>query len=70
MQPLLGYLLDLGWDGVIKDGVPFYSTADYRQAMISFPITLLLAFVLLFFLKEKRHKPEKEASVKMVIGQD
>jgi len=56
IQPLLGTLLDMGWDQVMKDGAPLYSTADYRQAMVSFPATLLLAFTLLFFLKVRSAK--------------
>jgi len=67
IQPLLGFLLDAGWDGAIRNGVPFYSTADYRQAMICFPATLLVAFILLFFLKEKKH--DKEGTSK-VVGLD
>jgi len=67
IQPLLGFFLDMGWDGVIKDGVPFYSAADYRQAMIAFPITLLLALFLLLFLRERSHRKEKVAKI---IGLD
>jgi len=67
IQPLLGYFLDLGWDGVMKNGVPFYSVTDYRQAMISFPATLLLALILLFFLGEKKHRKEETSKI---IGLD
>lgn len=67
IQPLLGFFLDMGWNGIIKDGVPFYSAADYRQAMITFPITLLFALFLLLFLKERSHRKEKVAKI---IGLD
>ncbi|WP_420420674.1 MFS transporter [Simkania sp.] len=67
IQPLLGYFLDLSWDGVIKNGVPFYSSNDYKQAMVTFPITLLLALFLLLFLKERKHTKEKIAKM---IGLD
>lgn len=63
IQPFLGYLLDLGWDGTMKNGVPFYSIEDYRQAMVSFPATLLLAFILLFFLSEKKYEKEKTTNM-------
>lgn len=69
MQPLLGVLLDLRWGGEMQDGIPIYSLADYHFAMISFPITLILAFVLLFFLKEKRHEPDKTFWSR-IIGMD
>jgi hypothetical protein len=69
MQPLLGVLLDLRWSGAMKDGIPIYSLDDYHYAMLSFPITILLAFFLLFFLKEKKHDPDKIFWNK-VIGMD
>ena len=63
IQPLLGYLLDVGWGGTFQNGVPFYSAADYRQAMVAFPITLLLALLLLLFLREKSLRKEKVAKI-------
>ncbi|MEM7175317.1 MAG: MFS transporter [Chlamydiota bacterium] len=58
MQPLMGWLLDLRWAGIMKNGVPVYGVADYRFAMISFPVTLVFSFLLLLLLKEG--KPIKE----------
>lgn len=69
MQPLLGVLLDLRWSGAMKNGVPLYSLSDYHFAMLSFPITLLLAFILLFFLKEKEKKKDK-TFWNRIIGMD
>ena len=69
MQPLLGVLLDLRWSGAMKDGIPIYSLEDYHYAMFSFPITILLAFFLLFFLKEKKHEPDNTFWSK-IIGMD
>ena len=54
VQPLLGFFLDMEWDGLIIEGLPFYSTAVYRKAMTLFPCALFLAFILLFFLKEEK----------------
>ena len=50
IQPFFGFLLDRGSEGIIKEGIHFYSTANYEQAMMSFPIALLMAFLLLLFL--------------------
>lgn len=69
MQPLLGVLLDLRWTGEVREGIPIYSLPDYHFAMISFPITLILAFILLFFLKEKKPEPEN-TFFSRVIGMD
>ncbi|WP_194848299.1 MFS transporter [Candidatus Neptunochlamydia vexilliferae] len=69
MQPLLGILLDSKWDGAMREGIPFYSIADYHFAMVSFPITLILAFVLLLFLKETKHEPDA-ATWSKISGMD
>jgi len=52
-QPLLGYLLDLAWDGqVTAQGVRYYSAAVYQVAMTAIPISLFLAWVVLYFIRE------------------
>ena len=68
IQPLIGVFLDLGWDGLVQEGIPIYSVHNYHLAMLSFPIALLLAFILLFFLKE-RQKVHKEVFSE-VVGMD
>lgn len=55
VQPLVGFLLDLNWDGTKQDGIPFYKTVDYQIALSCLPIALVLGFLLLFFIKEKKH---------------
>ena len=69
MQPLLGILLDMRWTGAMQDGIPVYSLENYHFAMLSFPLTLVLAFLLLFFLKEKKRDQDKD-SWSCVIGMD
>lgn len=50
---LLGYILDSVWDGLISaDGIPIYSVNDYQQALLVIPICMLVAFVLLLFVRE------------------
>ena len=34
-QPLIGWLLDLGWDGTVENGVRVYSPENYRMAMLA-----------------------------------
>jgi len=56
IQPLIGVFLDLGWNGPLQNEVRIYSLYNYHIAMLTFPITLFLALVLLLFLKEgKKH---------------
>ena len=67
MQPFFGLLLDWNWAGQLKDGIPLYTIENYRQAMISFPITLILSCILLFFLNEKK---AIKSQITEVIGLD
>ena len=56
IQTLVGILLDLNWTGDMLHGVRSYTLDNYRFALTLFPITMALAFVFTFFIKEK-HKP-------------
>jgi MFS family permease len=53
IQPLIGFFLDFSWSGTLKDGIRVYSTHDYQIALTALPISLLIAFLLTFFIKEK-----------------
>ena len=69
MQPLLGVILDMNWDGAMRNGIPVYSVKYYHVAVLSFPITLVAAFVLLLFLKEKKAGKD-ETFWSRIIGMD
>lgn len=52
-QPLLGIIIDLAWDGVVNaDGTPMYSIGDYQQAMVTIPICMMIAWIIMRFVKE------------------
>lgn len=51
-QPLIGYLLDLGWDGSTDAGARIYSAETYRDALSCLVAFLGLALVLSLLLKE------------------
>jgi len=53
-QPIIGQFLDLGWDGVMKHGVRYYSVADFHMAFLLFSGYLLLAFIIALFIKDSR----------------
>ncbi len=55
-QPLVGFLLDSNWDGSLIDGIRVYSLSDYQIALSCLPMTLILAFILMFFVKESSFK--------------
>jgi MFS family permease len=53
-EPAIGKILDLGWDGTILNGVHIFSTISYRIALSILPIYLLVAALLLFWIKVTR----------------
>lgn len=46
LQPLVGFILTSSWDGVLKNGVPVYTTANYETALFIMPLIYLLGFVI------------------------
>ncbi|MCH9614110.1 MAG: putative L-galactonate transporter [Chlamydiia bacterium] len=63
VQPFVGYILDACWGGKMAAKVPVYSTHCYHYALLIFPISLFLSFVVCFFLKEKKYKDHVEDSI-------
>lgn len=57
IQPLIGFLLDFGWDGLANAGIREYSVQDFQVALSTLPISLLVAFITTFFIQEKRTCP-------------
>ncbi|SMF46006.1 Sugar phosphate permease [Tistlia consotensis] len=53
-QPLVGWLLDLGWDGRLLAGARIYGAADYRLALGVLPACLALCLLLGLRLRETR----------------
>jgi MFS family permease len=56
LQPVIGAVLDLVWDGTMADGVRVYTAADYRIAFVSLLVWGLMGFGLAFTLRETRCK--------------
>lgn len=51
-QPLIGWILDLNWDGKMENGAPLYSAYAFQLAFLILPICLALSAILVFFVKE------------------
>lgn len=51
-QPIIGWFLDLQWDGQMVNGAPIYSAEAYRHAMMALPLCLALGVFFTFFVKE------------------
>ncbi len=57
LQPVVGWLLDLRWDGTMDGGARLYQAADYRFALIALVVWAGIGFVLSFGLRETRCRP-------------
>ncbi len=51
LQPLVGWLLDLQWDGRMEAGVPVYETGHYLNALSVFPLIAFLGAIAALFLR-------------------
>lgn len=56
-QPIVGLLLDLGWDGRMQGGARFYSPETYQNAFLVLPVCAGVALLLSFFFRETWCKP-------------
>ncbi|MBY0273579.1 MAG: MFS transporter [Alphaproteobacteria bacterium] len=61
LQPLIGWFLDWIWDGVMNNGIPLYTIADYRFAFLSVPICLLISLLLVPLIPETFPREKKVA---------
>lgn len=52
-QPLVGWLLDLHWNGVERGGVPVYTQENFMFALTLFPIAMIFTFIFSLMLKEE-----------------
>jgi len=57
-QPLVGWLLDIQWQGDIIDNLPYYSLANYRYALSVLPLCYILALVIQISLLKESYKVE------------
>ncbi|MCH9611912.1 MAG: putative MFS-type transporter YcaD [Chlamydiia bacterium] len=53
-QPLTGKLIDWHWSGAMMDSVRLYSSQNFTEALLIFPVTFLIGMVALLFIKEPR----------------
>lgn len=53
-EPMIGKFLDLNWDGKFEHGIHYFSVGDFQTAFLIIPFYLLIATVLVFFIRENR----------------
>jgi MFS family permease len=51
-HPLIGVMINTHWNGKMLNDIPYYSTEDYRFALITIPALLILAGVISIFMQE------------------
>lgn len=51
-EPFVGALLDYTWDGVAVDGIHQFSLSGYHSALLVLPLSLVIALIMLLFIKE------------------
>lgn len=56
-QPLIGWLLDLQWDGTLAAGARVYSLESYRAAFLVLPGVFLGALFCIWRIRETRCRP-------------
>jgi MFS family permease len=54
--PLIGYLLDRQWTGLMDHGIRLYSHAAYYKALFMLPMCFGVALVVLYFIEETHCK--------------
>jgi len=52
LQPLIGWLLDWAWDGIKENGVPIYTLTDYRLALSTIPMCMIISLIVVHFIPE------------------
>ena len=52
LQPIIGWFLDLSWNGQMLAGVPAYSLQDFHVALFVLPVCSLLGIVFAFIVRE------------------
>jgi sugar phosphate permease len=51
-QPVIGWLLDLNWDGVMLNGAPLFSADNFRHSVFVLPLCFIVCLIGVVFLKE------------------
>ncbi|MBE0531283.1 MAG: MFS transporter [Rhodospirillales bacterium] len=56
-QPLIGWLLDLGWDGRLVDGGRVYAPATFKAALVTLLVAGVVACLAALMTRETRCRP-------------
>jgi MFS family permease len=59
VEPIIGILLDWQWAGEMVNGLRYLSPYEYRVAFAFMPVCLVVATLLIFFIKEPKTQAHK-----------
>lgn len=62
-DPMTGKFLDLGWQGAMEGGARVFPTETYRLALLTLPAYLVIALIVMLFIRETFCKPQYPASL-------
>jgi hypothetical protein len=51
-QPLIGWLLDLGWDGRMEAGARVYATETFQVALLPLVVSNVVGILMVFLVRE------------------
>lgn len=60
-QPIIGWFLDLQWNGQMFNGAHYYTPEAFRHAMMALPICLALGVIFTFMVKETHCRVVEES---------
>ena len=60
LQPILGWVLDLEWDGAMQAGALIYWVEAYETAFLVLPVTCLIGVGLALLVRETHGVPYEE----------
>ena len=59
LQPFVGYILDLFWDGSMINGVHHYSNQNFQYALLILPVTFVFAQLYRYCLRQAMQEKNK-----------
>ncbi|MDR3187053.1 MAG: MFS transporter [Holosporaceae bacterium] len=62
LMPLVGYLINLSWDGTMADGVKFYSLSDYQCGITAVLVFLIAGAILSLMMEDRSPRGDGKAA--------
>ena len=66
-QPVIGFILDLGWHGDVLEGVHYFPNSDYQHALLILPVGLIASSIFAYCLDETRFSSKSSATEEPVL---